>query len=215
MNKPFHHPLLQEISKPVLYLAAFALTGTLILALIHAATEDRIAANERTALLQRIEQLLDGQTYDNDPLQDSVLLAENAPPSATPVTVYRVRQTGQPVAAVYALTSPNGYSGTIGLVIGINADQTISGVRVVKHRETPGLGDKIDIAKSNWIRDFEGKSLQNPIPERWAVKKDGGEFDQFTGATITPRAIVSTVKNALSWAAQNQQDLFNRPAHAE
>ena len=215
MNKPFHHPLLQEISKPVLYLAAFALTGTLILALIHAATEDRIAANERTALLQRIEQLLDGQTYDNDPLQDSVLLAENAPPSATPVTVYRVRQTGQPVAAVYALTSPNGYSGTIGLVVGINADQTISGVRVVKHRETPGLGDKIDIAKSNWIRDFEGKSLQNPIPERWAVKKDGGEFDQFTGATITPRAIVSTVKNALSWAAQNQQDLFNRPAHAE
>lgn len=213
MKQWFDNPLLREISKPVLYLAVFALSGTLILALIHAATADRIAANERTALLQRIEQILADKDYDNDPLQDSIVLThgDNHPlHSTTPVTIYRVRESGEPVTAVYALASPNGYNGSINLVIGVNADQTISGVRVVSHRETPGLGDKIDMAKSDWIKSFAGKSLQNPGAGQWAVRKDGGDFDQFTGATITPRAVVNTVKDVLRWSQKHQQDLFTQ-----
>lgn len=200
--------LLREIHKPILYLTAFALVGTLVLAGINTATQTRIADNERQALLQRIEQLLAGQSYDNDPLQDSMLLEANDLSSAEPVTVYRLRQQDTPVAAVYDLITPNGYSGSIRLVIGVTSDQNISGVRVVSHRETPGLGDKIELAKNNWILSFDGKSLRDPAIEQWSVRKDGGAFDQFTGATITPRAIVSTVRDVLRWSAQHQQQLF-------
>ena len=206
----FNNSLLNELSKPVLYLLAFALVGTLLLAGINAATELRIAENERTSLLQRIEQLLAGQSYDNDPLQDSVTITDNTL-AETPVTIYRLSQQDKPVAAVYDLTTPNGYSGSIRLVVGINNDQSIGGVRVVSHRETPGLGDKIELAKNDWILSFNGKSLSDPTPEQWAVRKDGGIFDQFTGATITPRAIVSSVRDTLLWSAQHQQRLFEQP----
>ena len=192
LNNLLGNPLLQELSKPVLYLTAFALAGTLLLAAINAATEPRIADNARQALLQRIEQLLAGQSYDNDALQDSVFFAANdelSGPNGVPMTVYRLRQQGEPVAAVYDLITPNGYSGSIRLVVGVNIDQSISGVRVVSHRETPGLGDKIERAKSDWILSFNGKSLRELTLAQWAVRKDGGVFDQFTGATITPRAI--------------------------
>lgn len=209
-----NNPLLNELSKPVLYLLAFALAGTLILAGINAATESRIAENERTALLQRIEQLLAGQSYDNDPLLDSLTINDNAL-AGTPVTVYRLRQQNKPMAAVYDLTTPNGYSGSIRLVVGVNHDQSIGGVRVVSHRETPGLGDKIELAKNDWILSFNGKSLNNPTSEQWAVRKDGGVFDQFTGATITPRAIVNTVRDALLWSSQHQQRLFEQPSIPE
>lgn len=205
-----HNPLLRELSKPVLYLTAFALAGTLLLAGINAATKTRIADNERRALLQRIEQLLAGQAYDNDPLQDSTSVSVTLRDTSSEAlaTVYRLRQQSQPVAAVYDLTTPNGYSGSIRLVIGVDQQQQISGVRVVSHRETPGLGDKIELAKSDWVLGFNAKSLANPALEQWAVKKDGGVFDQFTGATITPRAIVSTVRDVLRWSAQHQQQLF-------
>ena len=203
----FNNPLLNELSKPVLYLLAFALMGTLLLAGINAATKPRIAENERTSLLQRIEQLLAGQSYDNDPLLDSVTINDNAL-AGTPVTVYRLRQQNKSVAAVYDLTTPNGYSGSIRLVIGINNDQSIGGVRVVNHRETPGLGDKIELAKNDWILSFNGKSLNNPTLEQWAVRKDGGVFDQFTGATITPRAVVAAVHRTLHYAAQHHDRLF-------
>ncbi|MEZ5476830.1 MAG: electron transport complex subunit RsxG [Thiolinea sp.] len=184
----------------------------MILAIIHAATAERIAANERAALLEQINRLIAADAYDNNPLQDQVSLPAAALHSADPVTVYRARRNGTPVAAVYVVTSPHGYNGRIRLVVGVRADQTLAGVRVVSHRETPGLGDRIEAERSDWIEAFSGKSLDNPQPKGWAVQKDGGVFDQFTGATITPRAVVNSVRDVLIWAQQHQDALFRQAA---
>ena len=128
--------------------------------------------------------------------------------TSEPVAVYRARKAGQPVALVISPIAPDGYNGSIKLLVGINSDGTLSGVRVVGHRETPGLGDAIDESRSGWIHIFDNKSLGNPLPERWKVKKDGGDFDQLTGATITPRAVVKAVRQALLYYRDNQEALF-------
>ena len=211
IQKP-QNEMIREIAKPAVYLFIFALAGVLLLSLINAATQDRIAENERIALLKNVNTLVASGLYDNDPLSDRVILPADTLNSATPVTVYRARKNEQPVAAIYVTTSPNGYSGKIRMVIGINADQTLAGVRVVSHKETPGLGDRIDAEKNDWILGFSGKSLQNPEPNGWAVKKDGGQFDQFTGATITPRAVVNMVRSTLLWSQENQSVLYQMPA---
>lgn len=211
INKP-QNAMIREIAKPAGYLFIFALVGVLILSLIHGATEDRIAENERIALLKNVNTLVDSGLYDNDPLSDRIVLPTNTLNSAAPVTVYRARKNSRSVAAIYVTTSPNGYSGKIRMVIGINADQTLAGVRVVSHKETPGLGDRIDAEKNDWILGFAGKSLQNPQLNGWAVKKDGGQFDQFTGATITPRAVVNMVRSTLLWSQENQTSLYQMPA---
>lgn len=200
--------LLGGIGKPALLLAAFALTGTLLLAGMQTLTSGQIAENARQALLSKINMLVDPTRYDNDPLQDSLTLPAAVLHSAEPVTVYRLRKQGQPVAAVLITTSPEGYSGNISLVVGVNSDQSLAGVRVLAHKETPGLGDLIEVDKHDWILGFTGKSLQNPAPSGWAVRKDGGEFDQFTGATITPRAVVGAVKRVLEWVQYNPNQLF-------
>ena len=162
--------------------------------------------------MSRLNALVDHQTYNNDLLADTVELPAAEFGSADKVTVYRARQQGVPVAALFTVTAPDGYSGRIRLIIGINADQTLAGVRVLGHKETPGLGDKIEVERSDWILGFNGKSLQNPTDTGWAVRKDGGEFDQFTGATITPRAIVKAVKNTLAWSQQHFSTLFQQEA---
>lgn len=203
---------LRDLSKPALSLAGFALIGTALLAGIYWITAPRIAANERQALLEQVNTLVAAERYDNDPIADSVTLAAAELGSSTPVTVYRARKQGQAVAALFITTAPNGYSGDIRMVVGVNADQTLAGVRVLAHKETPGLGDKIDAGRSLWILGFKDKSLTNPNEAHWAVKKDGGEFDQFTGATITPRAVVGAVKRVLQWQQQHADSLFQMPA---
>ncbi|PID49126.1 MAG: electron transport complex subunit RsxG [Proteobacteria bacterium] len=206
------HVLLREIAKPAVLLTAFALVGTLILAGIHAATTERIANNERQALLNELNALVSPEHYDNDPLHDQISLPAAGLNSAAPITVYRARQQGQPVAALFVTTTPEGYSGNIKLLIAVNADQTLAGVRALNHKETPGLGDRIEVEKSDWILQFQAKSLDNPAPEQWAVRKDGGAFDQFTGATITPRAVVSMIKRVLLWSDAHWAALFQMPA---
>ena len=201
---------LQDLSKPALLLAAFALTGTSLLAGIYALTAPRITANEHLALLQQINTLVAPERYDNDPIADSVSLPAAALGSSKPVVVYRARKQNQPVAALFITTTPNGYSGDIRMVVGVNADQTLAGVRILAHKETPGLGDKIETGRGSWIFSFTNKSLTKPSEEKWAVKKDGGEFDQFTGATITPRAVVGAVKRVLQWQHANR--LYEMPA---
>jgi len=207
--------LLKEMSTPAVLLTAFALVCTLLLALIHAATQDRIAANERQALLEQVNTLIAPSRYDNQPLQDQIILPAEALGSAAPVTVYRARAQGQPVAAVFVTTAPDGYSGRIRLVVGVNADQTVAGVRVLAHQETPGLGDRIEASKSPWILGFAGRSLQQPPAKQWAVKKDGGAFDQFTGATITPRAVVGSAKAVLLWSNAHWDALFGQTFEAK
>ncbi|MGD2137240.1 MAG: electron transport complex subunit RsxG [Gammaproteobacteria bacterium] len=190
-------------------LLVFALIGTALVAYTFEGTHERIVANERAALLQKLHSVLPPERYDNALLEDT-LQVRNRKLLGTvqPVTVYRARREGRPVAVVIAPVAPDGYSGTIRLLVGINVDGTLSGVRVVSHRETPGLGDAIDEERSGWIHLFDGKSLGNPPLEKWQVRKDGGEFDQFTGATITPRAVVKAVRNALLYYRENRVTLF-------
>ena len=144
----------------------------------------------------------------DDLLTSKLTLPAAAFGSAEEVTVYRAIKQGVPVAALFIVTAPDGYSGKIRMVVGVRADQTLAGVRVLEQHETPGLGDKIDADKHDWILGFADKSLQNPAPNQWAVRKDGGEFDQFTGATITPRAVVGAVKRTLEWSQQHFSSLF-------
>lgn len=203
---------LADIAKLAVYLLLFALAGTLLLAAINEMTRARIADNERQALLQQLNVLIAPGRYNNDLLQDTRQLEQTPIGSSEPVTVYLARQNNVPVAAAYVLSSSAGYNGTIRLAVGINADQTLTGVRVISHRETPGLGDRIEPEKNDWILQFSGLSLHNPQDSGWAVKKDGGQFDQFTGATITPRAIVSSVYALLQWAREHQAGLFSPPA---
>ena len=125
-----------------------------------------------------------------------------------PVTVYRARKSGKPFAAVFSTVAPDGYSGEIRLLVAVKADGSLAGVRVLEHKETPGLGDLIDESKSRWILGFDGLSLGNPPEKQWKVKRDGGSFDQFTGATVTPRAVVEAVKNILSFFKANQEKVF-------
>jgi electron transport complex protein RnfG len=190
-------------------LAAFAAVGSGLVAITFNATEERIAANERARLLQSVDQILPPERYDNDLFTDTIEVAETPQLGVDePITVYRARKDGKPVAAVFTTVAPDGYNGAIKLLIGVYADGTLAGVRVLSHRETPGLGDAIEIERSDWLTDFAGKSLRNPRSQRWKVRKDGGVFDQFTGATITPRAVVEEVHNALLFFRDHKAELF-------
>ena len=179
--------------KPIVLAAAmlggFTIVGTGLVALVNMATVDRIAANERDALLRNIRELVPNNDYDNEILDDTIeLTAPDALGSSEPVTVFQARKAGKPVAIVFTTIAPDGYSGEIKVLVAIRANGSLAGVRALSHKETPGLGDSIEIKRSNWVESFQGKSLSDPEPKQWKVKKDGGRFDQFTGATITPRA---------------------------
>ncbi len=191
-------------------LAIFALVTALILAVTNDLTYERIAQSEREAAERALLEIIPLERHDNDLLMD----VQPVPEQYWAMlglkkggNIHIARDKGQPVAAIIPAVTPDGYSGSIAMIIGINFDGTIAGVRVVEHRETPGLGDKIDLKKSNWILDFNGKSLENPQRENWKVKKEGGEFDQFTGATITPRAVVSQVLKSLQYFEHDQERL--------
>jgi electron transport complex protein RnfG len=193
------------------FLWLFAVIGTTLVALTEFSTSAAIVENERQVLLRNLHALLPRDRLDNDIAADTILI-----PSSTLLgtngdsTVYRARLRGEPVAAIFRSIAPDGYSGKIHLLVGVYIDGSLAGVRVVKHAETPGLGDAIEARKSSWIKDFSGKSLTNPGPDRWRVKRDGGDFDQLTGATITPRAVVAAVRNTLLYYQQNADMIFNQ-----
>jgi electron transport complex protein RnfG len=192
---------------PVVAVAAFGLV-----ALVHEATRDDIAAAAQARRLARFQEVLHGQTFDNDlladkvPVRDAELLG-----TPDPLQAYRARRDGRPVAVVLEAVAPNGYSGPIRLLVGIAPDGRVLGVRVLEHRETPGLGDAIESERSDWIRRFTGRSLRDPAPTGWRVRKDGGTFDQFTGATITPRAVLGAVANALHYFERHRDELLAPP----
>jgi electron transport complex protein RnfG len=196
-------------------LAGFAVFGALLVAITWESTEERIAANEREFLLRSLADVLPDEGYDNAVHDDAITVSDpNLLGTAAPVTVYRARLRNQPAAVVMTPVAPGGYSGPIKLLVGVLADGTVSGVRVVAHRETPGLGDKIEVERDDWILDFDGRRLGQPPRERWAVRRDEGDFDQFTGATITARAVVSAVRDALLYFEAHRDALFAAPAGA-
>ncbi|WP_422911825.1 electron transport complex subunit RsxG [Pseudomonas sp. MAC6] len=194
--------------KNSLVLGLFAIVTVGLVAVLQQATAGRIANAEREAQVRALSEILPQGSYDNHLLDNSMQLHDPLLGSKSPQTAYIALKDGQPSAVILRATAPDGYSGAIHLLIGIHADGRLAGVRVLGHRETPGLGDKIELAKSAWIRSFDGKSLSNPGEDGWAVKKDRGEFDQFAGATITPRAVVKAVHKALQYFDAHQEQLF-------
>jgi Na+-translocating ferredoxin:NAD+ oxidoreductase subunit G len=198
------HPILIA----ALLLALFGVLGTSLVAFTHEQTRERILANERQALLRSLQALVPAAEVDNDMADDSILVHAPELLGSPETRVYRGRKDGEPVAAVFTSVAPNGYSGPIRLLVGVRRDGTLAGVRVVAHKETPGLGDKIDERKSDWVLAFRGRSLGDPPPERWKVRRDGGDFDQFTGATITPRAVVKAVRRTLEFAQREGAALY-------
>lgn len=200
----------QSITRNALLLALFAMITASLLAGTYLLTRDRIATAERAAEAKALLQIIPDDRHDNSLLDDTLPVG----PSATLLglraekQIYRARRQARVVAVIVPATARDGYSGDIDLITGINRDGTVAGVRVLSHRETPGLGDKVDLGKSDWVLGFNGRSLRSPEMQQWAVSKDGGEFDAFTGATITPRAVVGAVKRSLQYAADNRKTLF-------
>jgi electron transport complex protein RnfG len=200
----------REILLSGLFLWIFAVAGTSLVAVTEYLARESIIENERRVLLRNLHALLPAEKLDNDIVEDTLLIPASALLGTEDVSqVYRARYRGEPVAAIFNSIAPDGYSGKIHLLVGIYFDGSIAGVRALRHAETPGLGDGIEIQKSHWILDFDAKSLGNPPPDQWLVKRDKGVYDQFTGATITPRAVVRAVKNTLLYYEQNAEIIFD------
>lgn len=190
------------------YLVGFALIGTAMLAYTFIHTEAPIAKAQDEARMALFGQLLSADYYDNQLLADSITLKQGELGNASETQLYRARLQGQPSAVILQTTAPDGYSGEIKLLIAIKTNGELLGVRVLEHKETPGLGDYIDIQHGDWILSFNGLSLTKVNTDNWRVKKDGGQFDYVTGATITPRAVVKAVHKALVYFSHHQQTLF-------
>lgn len=210
IKKPFDSKkLIQQMLKSALSLSLFTVVGVGLLLGVKMLTAETIAAAQRQTILDNFSQVMPLEEYSNDPLLDTrqvvnlEFLGTNEP-----VTVYRFRQKNQPAGLILQTTATDGYSGNIVLLVGVFYDGRVAGVRVLQHKETPGLGDKIEIKKSAWIQSFDGRNLRAENTPRWRVRKDGGDFDQFTGATITPRAVVKAVRNTLDYINQQGDALY-------
>lgn len=200
----------QSITRNSMLLAVFAVCTTVLISGTYLLTKDRIALEKRRAEERALLEIVPRDRHDNSMLDDVIPVgpATAGLKLADEKRIYLAKQDGAVVTAIIPATAPDGYTGEIDLVVGVNADGSIAGVRVLSHRETPGLGDKVDLKKSDWVLGFDGRSLDNPGPAGWAVKKDKGVFDQFTGATITPRAVVAATLRVLQYADANRQRLF-------
>ncbi len=193
-------------------LALVAVVGTALLAGVDRLTKARIAEQEKRAILDQLGQLISPELYNNELQHDLFSFQDDLYfPKGQTVVTYRARLDGKAVAVVLKMAAVNGYNGKINLLVGINENGTLCGVRVTSHKETPGLGDAIEVERNDWILGFYGRALDNPPPDGWAVKRDGGEFDQFTGATVTPRAVVEAVRLALEFFAKHKSFLFESP----
>lgn len=202
------------MKKASLSLAIFAFISVFFVSITNHLTANKIAENQAKLLLKALNEIVPQNSYDNDLIGSKATLNKAGSSFINDTPVYFATKSGKPATAIFEVTTNKGYSGAITLLVGIDAiKKTITGVRVVKHKETPGLGDKMEIPKTPpnktpWVLDFNNKSLNNPELSRWNVKKDNGDFDQFTGATITPRAIVNVIKTTLLYAQDNMDALF-------
>jgi H+/Na+-translocating ferredoxin:NAD+ oxidoreductase subunit G len=198
----------QSIWRNAVGLGLFAVITGGTIAFTQALTEDRIEQQVARAEARALFEIIPEDRISNRILADTITLpASNTMNNGQPMTAWVARRDSRPTGLILPVTAPDGYSGDIHLLVGINMKGTVLGVRVTSHRETPGLGDKIETKKSDWIYTFEGRSLDDPEPENWAVKKDGGAFDQFTGATITPRAVVSAVERTLVYFREHRRQI--------
>lgn len=180
----------------------------LVIVLAFKLTEAPINKTTHDQLQNNLSELLVKGSYDNNPATDIIFLNDTALGSTEQQPIYRARASGKPTGAVVTAVAPDGYNGAIDLLVGFDFDGSVVAVRVTRHQETPGLGDDIEDRRSDWIQAFDGLSPNNMQPSDWQVKKDGGQFDQFTGATITPRAVVRAVQKTTAWYQNNRDTLF-------
>lgn len=190
-------------SRHSIVLGIFCLGFGILLAATHGVTASDIASRASEDRLNSLSQVLPGELYDSSPLDHVLELTDG---EGKAVKVYRAEKAGQVTGVAYEIQG-TGYAGEIRLMMAVDAAGRILGVRVLAHKETPGLGDKIEAKKGPWIERFTGLSLGNPPLERWKVKKDGGDFDQFAGATITPRGVMAAIRGGLEFFAENQSTL--------
>ena len=195
----------QSAGYPILLLGGVALLVSTAIGIANFGTHADIAQRQLEDLQVTLQQVVPAEYYDNEPVRDTVTIQEGD----RSVQVYRARRKGQVQAVSFRTTAPGYGSSEMVLIVGVDRDGKLLGVRVISHAETPGLGDKIETSKSNWILGFTGRSLSDPPPAGWGVKKDGGVFDQFTGATITPRAVVKSVKGGLEFFAAHRAVLLD------
>lgn len=209
MDNPGAEHATRRVLRAALTLGAAVALAVAALAVVHDVTSARVEATERARRAAAFERLLGGVRHDNDLLADRIEVRDpELLGTDEPVPVYRARLAGRPVAAVMETVAPDGYSGSIRLIVALTPEGRLLGVRVLEHHETPGLGDAIEERRSGWIRSFDGRRLDDPPLPRWKVRKDGGDFDQLTGATVTPRAVVAAVRNTLLYARQQGTALF-------
>lgn len=194
---------LRESLRAGAQLALAGLAAAALLAGTWALTRERIADAEQRAKLQALEIVLPANRYDNDPIAEAVQVRAPAWLGSESATVSRARLAGQPSALVLDVVAPDGYAGPIRLLVAVAADGNVLGVRVTAHQETPGLGDDIEAGRSKWITRFTGRALGDPPISRWQVQRDGGDFPQFAGATLTPRAVVAAVRRTLQFVARH------------
>lgn len=197
-------------------LGGVGLLASAALVLGNVSTNAAIKLRIKEDMQASLTQVVPPSKFDNDIFEDSVVVQDNNKAAILKnVKVYRAKMKGKVVAVAYEAIAM-GYSGAIDIIMGVDSTGNILGVRILSHSETPGLGDKIESDKSDWIKRFTGHSLSNTSVKQWKVKKDGGEFDQFSGATITPRAVVKAIHYGLVFFAENKDTLFldkkNEPA---
>ncbi|MCG8517008.1 electron transport complex subunit RsxG [Marinobacter sp. CA1] len=211
--------LTQSIRRSAIGLGLFAVITGGTIAVTQALTKDRIEEQAARAEARALFEIIPEQQHDNNLLEDTVTLpADDRFGVLQPVQAWVARDAGEAVGLILPAVAPNGYSGNIRLLVGVASNGEVLGVRVTSHKETPGLGDKVERKKSDWVLSFNGRSLTNPAPSGWAVVKDGGVFDQFTGATITPRAVTGSVYRSLRYLAAHQELLppnFDLPSPQE
>lgn len=201
--------LAQSIRRSAIGLGLFAIITGGTIAFTQQLTEDRIQDQVARAEAAALYEIIPESQHDNDLLDETAVLPANDRLAIQgPVNAWVARQDGEPVGLILPAIAPDGYSGDIHLLVGIDLNGEVLGVRVTSHRETPGLGDRVELKKSNWVLSFEGRSLENPEPRGWAVKKNGGEFDQFTGATITPAAVVNAVEQTLVYFREHREAII-------
>lgn len=189
-------------------LAGFALLASVLLGLANCSTSSTIQKRLDEDLQKSLQEVVPASLYDNDLLKDTVTVpSASYNIGADQTLVYIARKNGEATAACFKFIAPDGYSGAINMLMGVDRNGNILGVRVIKHAETPGLGDKIEVAKSDWILKFNGHSLLDLAPAQWAVKKDGGVFDQFSGATITPRKTVQAIHRGLKFFNDHRNEI--------
>ncbi|MGR6840116.1 electron transport complex subunit RsxG [Aliivibrio wodanis] len=208
--------MLKTMKKSSLVLALFAVASTALVTITFALTKDQIAYQQQQQLLTTLNQVVPRSLHDNE-LYKACTLVSNSDALGTeqPMPIYLASLNDKHSGAAIEAIAPDGYSGAIKIIVGVDANSMVTGVRVLSHQETPGLGDKIDTRITRWVDSFLGKSVDNLEDKSWAVQKDGGQFDQFTGATITPRAVVKAVKKAVWFYKTHQDELQTLPLNCE